>query len=351
MRFYSVILPAYNAESTLERCVESIAKAKKNFEVEVVLVDDGSTDQTSRISEALAQRYDWIRYIRKQNGGVATARNLALDAANGDYIAFVDADDTISENYFSRVDTEFSKSDVDMVVFGHSRIGSDGKVTNKFNKDLFLGRDDIKDLQLHVSKNSYLFFSLSVRVVKRWVIEGVTFNPKIKMGSDTIFVLKIMMRSRSIRVVPDVIYDYRETPGSITSGKYKENLLASFEEYYRDKVSSHYWPDDSYKRKMLSEDFSSVFFGHILMYLLNNVRGLPFRERYSELKNIRSSFVYKELEEYYKTSCLGPFFYLLTEGFFKERYFLVFSVLHVCWAYQLMRKRFSRLNILASSNG
>ena len=97
----SVIITAYNAEKTIEKCLNSILDTKYN-NYEIVIVDDGSTDNTEDIIELFAT--DKIKYFSKPNTGVADSRNFGIEKANGDYITFVDSDDFVSSNYFENVD-------------------------------------------------------------------------------------------------------------------------------------------------------------------------------------------------------------------------------------------------------
>lgn len=109
-----MIIPAYNAEAHLERCLDSVCgQSYKN--IEVVLVDDGSTDRTPEICAGYAERDSRIKVIRKENGGVAAARNLALDSASGDMIAFSDADDHYEPEMLERLHEAMLKYDADMV--------------------------------------------------------------------------------------------------------------------------------------------------------------------------------------------------------------------------------------------
>lgn len=92
---YSVVIPVYNAEKTLRRCVDSLLRQDCS-EVELILVNDGSKDGSLEICREYARQYDCVRVIDKPNGGVSTARNAGLDAAQGIYVLFVDSDDYVS---------------------------------------------------------------------------------------------------------------------------------------------------------------------------------------------------------------------------------------------------------------
>ena len=94
----SIIVPVYNAEKYLHRCVDSLlAQDLNSEEYEIILVDDGSTDDSPKICDEYSEKYSQIKTIHKVNGGVSSARNVALDVTKGEYICFVDSDDWIKK--------------------------------------------------------------------------------------------------------------------------------------------------------------------------------------------------------------------------------------------------------------
>lgn len=111
---YSVIIPVYQAEGTLKRCLDSLL-CRQREDVEIILVNDGSPDGSGEICEQYAAQYPQIRYYYKENGGVSSARNLGLQNASGTYVTFVDSDDYVSENYFSAFDAAFQSRDWDYI--------------------------------------------------------------------------------------------------------------------------------------------------------------------------------------------------------------------------------------------
>ena len=98
----SVIIPAYNAEKYIGKCIESIQNSDYT-DLEIIIVNDGSKDNTLGIINSYAKADSRIVVVDKKNGGVSSARNLGLDRATGEYVAFIDSDDYVSENYFSNM--------------------------------------------------------------------------------------------------------------------------------------------------------------------------------------------------------------------------------------------------------
>lgn len=116
----SIIIPVYNVALYLRQCIESIINQVGN--IEVILVDDGSPDESPSICDEYAQIDNHIHVIHKQNGGVSSARNAGLDAAQGEWIWFVDSDDFVTGNEINNCIDKVKRSDCDYVQFGHTRI-------------------------------------------------------------------------------------------------------------------------------------------------------------------------------------------------------------------------------------
>ena len=123
----SVIIPVYNAESTLRRCVDSVL-AQTFTDFECLLIDDGSKDRSGAICDEYAARDSRIRAFHKENGGVSSARNLGLDNATGEWIAFVDSDDWAGEKYLE----SFSEYlDADLIISGIQSVNKNEIVANR----------------------------------------------------------------------------------------------------------------------------------------------------------------------------------------------------------------------------
>lgn len=98
---FSIIIPVYNVEKYLNECVDSVLN-QKNVDYEIILVDDGSTDNSGQICDEYLKKHSNVSVIHKVNGGLSDARNAGLESAEGDYILFVDSDDKIEENSLSK---------------------------------------------------------------------------------------------------------------------------------------------------------------------------------------------------------------------------------------------------------
>lgn len=124
----SIIVPIYNVEKQLERCIKSLlTQEDKDLQTEIILVNDGSTDDSGKIAKEYALKYkDKIIYLEKENGGLSDARNYGMNYATGQYIAFVDSDDYISEELYPKL-VKYMMDDYDLIKIKISKVDEQGK--------------------------------------------------------------------------------------------------------------------------------------------------------------------------------------------------------------------------------
>lgn len=328
---YSVIVPAFNASRTIKRCIDSIVDAGRNHDIEIILINDGSTDQTKDICEEYSLRHPWILFFSQENGGVAAARNRALQLSTGDYIAFVDSDDTVDNNYFDFLDEKIKRTNADIIVFGLRRILIDGSVLNRPNTRKSLSKVDLMRVQLQVSLFKNVVLYIGARIISRKVIPKTGFNKDIKLGSDTIFNILCLNNSVNVEIFPDIIYSYYEGENSITSSKFKPNLLASVEAHYNGRLKAHIWPDSYDDRDALIKDLSISYIEGMLPYLINNLKYGPISEVKREIVRIRKSFVYQDCIRNYTGSHKSPFMKAIIFLFIKGNVAMMATILSVRW--------------------
>lgn len=122
----SIIVPVYNVEAYLDRCLSSII-SQTYHNIEVILVDDGSTDQSGELCDQYQKQDSRIRVIHKENGGLSDARNAGIQISGGSYIAFIDSDDYVREEYIGRMMEEAERTDCDVVICGYSKKHASGE--------------------------------------------------------------------------------------------------------------------------------------------------------------------------------------------------------------------------------
>lgn len=220
---YSVIIPAYQAENTIMRCLDSLLAGIRN-DVEILIVNDGSTDRTGAICMDYAGRCAQIRYFFQEHWGVSAARNLALEHSRGEYIMFVDSDDFVSEDYFCLIDEHIS-DDVDFLMFGKSVY--DGQFTRIY--PLYNYRtDNPKDTVSFLCKAliSQKLNALFTKVFRRSLLlkYGIRFDERLHIGEDKVFVVQYMIHAQNALIIRDPLYTMSVENGNSLSRKKREKL-------------------------------------------------------------------------------------------------------------------------------
>jgi len=211
MPILSIIIPVYNSESYLRACLDSVvSQSIKDWEL--ILVEDGSTDGSGVICDEYSSRDERIHVFHKNNGGVSSARNLGLDKATGEWIAFVDADDWIEPNYVETLSS--LDNDADIVFFPMSfRYVSREMMTKVPKAKYALGREEVESVicDLKYGVVGDLFGWAVVKFFKRSIIEEyhIRFDENIQLREDEMFTMDYCRYINSITVLDKVLYNYR----------------------------------------------------------------------------------------------------------------------------------------------
>ena len=200
---YSVIIPVYNAERTLRRCLDSLVDQSFD-DYELLLINDGSTDGSDAICCEYAAAYPQIRYFAKKNGGVSSARNLGLEQAKGKYILFVDSDDYVAENYFQVLNSD--RSAAELYLFGAE--DSCGAGQKKSTGGFFVENELQIAHKIQLALQAYLFSSLWNKAFQRTVIERfhLRFEDRLHIGEDQLFIFEYAMHIKSLASVEETLY-------------------------------------------------------------------------------------------------------------------------------------------------
>lgn len=194
----SIIIPIYNTAPYLRQCLDSIL-SQTIADWEAILVDDGSTDNSGAIADEYAALDDRFRVLHQGNQGQAAARNRGLGVAKGEYMAFVDADDSLESNYLEQLLAHIE--DVDVVQAGYQRVTPEGD-----------------GLESKVPQHFYQFTSACMRLYRRAFLESRQLRfPEGMYYEDVIFSTRLWQQSPRYRIISSHGYRYTCTPGSTTS--------------------------------------------------------------------------------------------------------------------------------------
>lgn len=207
MTAISVIIPAYNAEKTLESCLESVV-ANQFSSLECILVDDGSTDSTLKICKTLESRYPSVRVLTKGHSGLANTRNLGLQHATGAFITFVDADDTLPSNALWLMYEAALETDSDLIIGNHLRKDSLGRLSEPEHfKRWFQCRSNVS---LAEEPEALLSVSACGKLYKSSFLKknALMFPQGVRWGEDVVFVYAALTRTNNFSYISDVVYYY-----------------------------------------------------------------------------------------------------------------------------------------------
>nr|WP_194191072.1 glycosyltransferase [Clostridium chrysemydis] len=221
----SVVVPIYNVENYLDKCINSIINQSLK-DIEIILVDDGSTDNSLKIIEDFKKRDNRIKVIQKKNGGQGSARNEGIKIASGEYIGFVDADDYIDLDMYEKLYKE-ANGKLDICVCSRKSINDEGKELIKIKAE------SIKNKAFNISEyvEGYLMQSHTLIVCnkiydKNLLIDNrITFKEFNEIGSeDTLFNLEVLRNCKNIGVVSETYYNQISRTGS-TTRKYNAGYM------------------------------------------------------------------------------------------------------------------------------
>lgn len=242
----SIIIPVYRAETFFDDCVSSIL-AQSFGDFELILVDDGSPDRCPELCDKWAATDERIKVIHKQNGGVSSARNLGLDIASGEYICFVDSDDTLPVNGLQILMTSIEQSNVD-VVFGTFQFQYGDKLlphASRLPEGKYLFKDVLKDFIDDGTLSGFLLGSACAALYKRNVIiaNHLRFKEGLKNNEDGLFNFELALVANSFAVVNSPVYNYRQDNAPSKPNRMNEN----FGEKVFDILDMKEWPKDKYE--------------------------------------------------------------------------------------------------------
>lgn len=226
----SVIVPVYNTEDYLEKCITSIiSQTYKNLEI--IIIDDGSTDSSSKICDELSKTDNRIIVIHQKNKGVSEARNTALEISHGDLIAFIDSDDYIDNNYFEIL-TKTMEQENATSVFCRCIIEDDkGNLLNNiqsYNKDL-----SVRNNNINFFENNGFRAVVRSKLYKRDVIirenNFIKFSSKLCIGEDSLFAAQVLMNESCITICKKPMYHWVQHTESVTHSHNIEKLLSEID--------------------------------------------------------------------------------------------------------------------------
>ena len=221
----SIVLPVFNVEAYLKRCVESCLNQdlpKKDYEI--IIVNDGSTDNSPKIAKQLCDEYNNIKIVNRVNGGLSAARNTGMQVASGDYIWFIDSDDYIEKDVLSRIIDNIERNSLDCLWIQWNQVSENGHILPPYSPHLKSNNDSVMDGYSFMEKvlSTYLFswsFIFKASFVKQYAFtEGMYYE-------DTDFAFRFLPKIARIKLLDEKIYNYVQRKTSITSHISEKKML------------------------------------------------------------------------------------------------------------------------------
>ena len=277
----SIIVPVYNSEKYLKKCIESIInQTYKNLEI--LLINDGSKDKSKEI--CIEFNDSRIKFIDKENEGVSTSRNIGLESAEGKYIAFVDSDDYIEKKYIEKLLKVLKAQNADCVICGYNRIyeNKTEKITKE--KELILNKEEFLKTILNVQNGTGFCWG---KLWKAEIIKNIQFDPKVFIGEDALFCMMSCKNINKIYILNEALYNYRFNENS---------AVRKYDKYFADKVLDSMKIAKKYIEKEYSTNeeivnkFNNYVAYHILLmavnFCFNKENGLTNLQQIKNLKKI-----------------------------------------------------------------
>lgn len=217
----SIIVPVFNCDSYLEQCLRSIADQDWP-DFEVLLINDGSTDRSGSLCDAFAARDARFRVTHKANGGVSSARNLALDQVRGHSVVFIDADDYVDASFLSKM--VGAMNDGDVVACAYDRVRPCGPQPFVLGQT---GPISLETLYEHTLCTQLIGGGCCNKIFRADLIRemGLRFDTRIAVGEDMLFLVQYYQRCRSAAYVGDVLYHYRFNEVSATESGFAQKKV------------------------------------------------------------------------------------------------------------------------------
>ena len=295
----SVIIPVYNTEKYLSACIDSVLQ-QTDVSLEIILVDDGSKDSSGNICDNYAEKYDNIKVIHIPNSGPATAKNIGLKQAQGNYIALTDSDDKMEPLMLCKMVSAGYEYDADIICCNYKQVDEQGHVShlNSTNLQYVLNHEDGL---IHFFSKNKIYSQCWTKLYKRQMLvdNNIENDPGLRTDEDFIFNIRAFIKARTTVIVDEPLYEYTHRSSSLAHAYYKKNIS----QYIDNRIQRVQVTQDAVKNETeIVKEWSIV---HIIMYyneLLGKVASFPELHSDKRIRKIINYIRYNKqiLDSHYK---------------------------------------------------
>lgn len=289
----SFIVPVYNTGLYIKKCLDSIINQTFKEEIEIILIDDGSTDNSDELIKEYIEKNnskDIIKYYTKENEGIAKTRNFGIDKANGEYIFFVDSDDYIDKETIKKL-KPYIDEDIDMIKFKLQRIDKNNNILEKVDGPIFTkisGEEAFNKLY----SEDVLLDSPCVYVIKRNLFTKNNFKFNRTYHEDFGLIPLIILKAKSFVSIPDYLYYYVQGENSITRNDDYSKTIIKFEDalYHYDNAIEKIKKMNLNKK---SKENAKIFYTNAVILKLYEIKE---EDKNKFIKEIEKRKMYKNIK-------------------------------------------------------
>ncbi|WP_346944440.1 glycosyltransferase [Clostridium sp.] len=297
----SVIVPVYNGERYIDKCIDSIL-SQSYSSLEIIIINDGSNDKTDEIIKSYLEKDFRIKYITQNNRGVSYSRNQGIEISYGEYVTFVDSDDTVESEYINYLVKSVTENDSDIAVCGYIDISEYGVINlnDFYNGSSILQKDEFIS---RIFKG--VGGTLWGKIFRNDIIKAnnIKMNPDIYMCEDMLFVLEYVMKCRGFGTIEESLYNYNRTNESSISSRinfnYFNNMIEVMNEIKSILIFNGY--SEGYIDSILCERTKNLVFSFSIMQH-NRKHGYRRQEKIRNFKYMFSENYFKKYKGMFQTN-------------------------------------------------
>ena len=289
---YSIVIPVYNAEKFLDSCIESIIN--NSADLEIILVDDGSKDLSGQICDRYSDKHEFIKTYHIENGGAGNARNFGLSKATGDYVIFVDSDDSLTEGFFSEIDAYCENDNYDVIFFDAVKIFENGytePMAEGFVPDRITGQSKEEVLD-HISSCNKFPASPWGKIIRReFLIDNYIVFITGRLSEDVDWTIRILMSAEKFGFYEGGKYQYKYNSQSVSHNlknkkKNAGDLIYIIASWLRET-------NNKYVMRFLAYEYAMIF---VFLGALSKADRKPFLNDMNRLKFLLKYGVTRKLK-------------------------------------------------------
>lgn len=289
----SFIVPVYNTGIYINKCLDSIINQTFKEEIEIILINDGSTDNSDELIKEYIEKSDsrnLIQYYTKENEGIAKTRNFGIDKANGEYIFFVDSDDYIDKETIKKLKL-YIDNDIDIIKFKLQRVDKKNNILEKVDGPVFEETSGEEAFNMLYSED-VLLDSPCVYVIKRNMFTQNNFKFNRTYHEDFGLIPLIILKAKRFVSIPDYFYYYVQGDNSITRNNDYEKTIKKYEDalfHYDNAIEKI----NKMNLNRKSKENAKIFYTNAIILKLNEIKEED-KDKY--IKEIRKRKMYKNIK-------------------------------------------------------